>query len=116
MLSFLEELTLLDFFEGFLIEDCENKKIIFESGAILIYLAEKYKKYLPKNKYWEVLQWVILQVAYVGPMLGQAHQYLYYNSGKSKFAEKKSRQYTKHVYEICWQILNSRYCNLAMGR
>ena len=70
------------------IEDCENKKIIFESGAILIYLAEKYKKYLPKNKYWEVLQWVIFQVAYVGPMLGQAHQYLYYNSGKSKFAEK----------------------------
>ena len=82
------------------IEDCENKKIIFESGAILIYLAEKYKKYLPKHKYWEVLQWVIFQVAYVGPMLGQAHQYLYYNSGKSIFAEKKSRQYTKHVYEI----------------
>ena len=36
----------------------------------------------------------------MGPMLGQAHQYLYYNKGKSVFAEKKSKKYVKHVYEI----------------
>ena len=59
------------------IKDCDNKKIIFESGAILIYLADKYKKFLPKNKYWEIMQWLIFQVSYMGPMLGQAHQYLY---------------------------------------
>ena len=82
------------------IEDSDNKKIVFESGAILIYLAQKYKKFLPKNNYWQVIQWVIFQVAYVGPMLGQAHQYLHYNAGKSKFAEKKSRKYVKHVYAI----------------
>ena len=39
-------------------------------------------------------------MAYVGPMLGQAHQYLFYNPGKSKFAEEKSKGYTNNVYEI----------------
>ena len=39
-------------------------------------------------------------MSYVGPMLGQAHQYLFYNPGKSKFAEEKTRSYTKHIYEI----------------
>ena len=82
------------------IVDNDNNQTVFESGAILLYLAKKYDKFLNEDKYWEIIQWVFFQMAYVGPMLGQAHQYLYYNSGKSKFAEKKSRQYTKHVYEI----------------
>ena len=73
---------------------------MFESGAILIYLAQKYEKFLPKKQYWEVMQWVIFQVAYVGPMLGQAHQYLHYNAGKSIFAEKKSKKYVLHIYKI----------------
>ena len=90
------------------IEDCDNRKIIFESGAILIYLAEKYKKFLPKNKYWEIMQWLMFQVAYMGPMLGQAHQYLYYNVGKSKFAEKKSKKYVKHVYQVIEKQLSKR--------
>jgi len=82
------------------IKDLDNEQIIFESGAILIYLAQKYDNFLPKEYYWEVIQWVIFQVAYVGPMLGQAHQYLYYNAGKSEFAENKSREYVKQVYQI----------------
>ena len=82
------------------IVDKESGQIIFESGAILLYLAKKYKKFLNEKDYWYVVQWLFFQMAYVGPMLGQAHQYLFYHKGKSKFAEKKSKGYTKNVYEI----------------
>ena len=86
------------------IVDNDKGNTVFESGAILLYLAEKYDKFLNKNYYWEIVQWLFFQMSYVGPMLGQAHQYLFYNPGKSKFAEEKSKDYTQHVY----QILNER--------
>ena len=82
------------------IVDKDNNQTIFESGAILLYLAQKYNKFLNKESYWEIIQWVFFQMAYVGPMLGQAHQYLFYNPGKSKFAEEKTKGYVKHIYEI----------------
>ena len=82
------------------IVDKENNQTVFESGAILLYLAKKYNRFLNKENYWEIIQWLFFQMAYVGPMLGQAHQYLFYNPGKSKFAEEKSKGYAKHIYEI----------------
>ena len=82
------------------IVDKDNNQIVFESGAILLYLAQKYKKFLNDENHWEIIQWVFFQMAYVGPMLGQAHQYLFYNPGKSKFAEEKTKGYAKHIYEI----------------
>ena len=82
------------------IVDKESGQIIFESGAILLYLAKKYNKFLNEKDYWNVVQWLFFQMAYVGPMLGQAHQYLFYHKGKSKFAEEKSKGYTNNVYEI----------------
>ena len=82
------------------IVDKESDQIIFESGAILLYLAKKYNKFLNEKDYWNVIQWLFFQMAYVGPMLGQAHQYLFYHKGKSKFAEEKSKGYTNNVYEI----------------
>ena len=90
------------------IVDNDRKITVFESGAILLYLAEKYNKFLNKNYYWEIVQWLFFQMSYVGPMLGQAHQYLFYNAGKSKFAEEKSKGYTKHVYQILDERLSSR--------
>ena len=92
------------------IVDTENSQRIFESGAILIYLAQKYNKFLDNENYWEIMQWLILQVAYVGPMLGQAHQYLFYHRGKSKFAEEKTKGYVEHVYSILEkQLMNKEY-------
>ena len=82
------------------IVDKNNNQTVFESGAILLYLAQKYKKFLNEENYWEIIQWVFFQMAYVGPMLGQAHQYLFYNPGKSKFAEEKTKGYVKHIYDI----------------
>ena len=90
------------------IVDNDRKITVFESGAILLYLAEKYDKFLNKNYYWEIVQWLFFQMSYVGPMLGQAHQYLFYNAGKSKFAEEKSKGYTKHVYQILDKRLSRR--------
>ena len=90
------------------IVDNDEGNTVFESGAILLYLAEKYGKFLNKSCYWEIVQWLFFQMSYVGPMLGQAHQYLFYNAGKSKFAEEKSKGYTKHVYQILDERLSSR--------
>ena len=82
------------------IVDKDNNQTIFESGAILLYLAKKYNKFVNEEFYWEIIQLVFFQMAYVGPMLGQAHQYLFYNPGKSKFAEEKTKGYAKHIYDI----------------
>ena len=82
------------------IVDKDNNQIVFESGAILLYLGKKYNKFINEEYYWEIIQWVFFQMAYVGPMLGQAHQYLFYNPGKSKFAEEKTKGYAKHIYDI----------------
>ena len=95
------------------IVDKESGQIIFESGAILLYLAKKYNKFLNEKDYWNIVQWLFFQMAYVGPMLGQAHQYLFYHKGKSKFAEEKSKGYTNNVYEILnTQLSKNNYlCN-----
>ena len=69
--------------------DHENNKSVFESGAILIYLAEKSGKFYDIEDRLLVNQWLMGQMAYVGPMLGQHHQFHHYNPGKSKFGEER---------------------------
>ncbi len=89
------------------ITDLETKTNIFESGAIMLYLANKYRKYLSDKSYWPIMEWFMFQLTQVGPYLGQAHQFLYYHSGKSKFAEDRYINYVKRVY----QTLDSRLGN-----
>ena len=79
--------------------DHENNKSIFESGAILIYLAEKSKKFYDEKDRSEINQWLMAQVGYVGPMLGQHHQFHHYNPGKSQFAEERYFKISKRIYE-----------------
>ena len=81
------------------ITDHENNISIFESGAILIYLAEKSGKFYDQNNRILINQWLIAQVAYVGPLLGQHHQFHYYNSGKSKFGEERYFKIAKSIYK-----------------
>ena len=69
--------------------DQENKKTVFESGAILIYLAELSGKFYNTKDRLEINQWLMAQMGYVGPMLGQHHQFHHYNPGKSKFGEDR---------------------------
>ncbi len=95
------------------ISDLETKTNIFESGAIMLYLANKYRKYLSDKSYWPIMEWFMFQLTQVGPYLGQAHQFLYYHSGKSKFAEDKYINYVKRVYRtLDSRLENSEYLGI----
>ena len=86
--------------------DHKNSKTIFESGAILIYLAEKSGKFYNENKRTEINQWLMAQMGYVGPMLGQHHQFHHYNPGKSKFGEDRYFKISKRIYEELDDVLS----------
>ena len=95
------------------ITDLETKTNIFESGAIMLYLANKYRKYLSDKSYWPIMEWFMYQLTQVGPYLGQAHQFLYYHSGKSKFAEDRYINYVKRVYRtLDSRLENSEYLGI----
>ncbi len=79
--------------------DHQNNRTIFESGAILIYLAEQSGKFYNKENRLEVNQWLMAQMGYVGPMLGQHHQFHHYNPGKSKFGEDRYFKISKRIYQ-----------------
>ena len=79
--------------------DHEAKLNLFESGAILIYLGEKSGKFYNKDQRTTINQWLMGQMAYVGPMLGQHHQFHYYNPGKSKFGENRYFKISERIYK-----------------
>ena len=81
------------------ITDHENNISIFESGAILIYLAEKSGKFYYKSNRTLINQWLVAQVAHIGPLLGQHHQFHHYNPGKSKFGEERYFKIAKTIYK-----------------
>ena len=79
--------------------DQDNNKNIFESGAILMYLAEQSGKFYDTKDRLEINQWLLAQMGYVGPMLGQHHQFHHYNPGKSQFGEERYFKISKRIYE-----------------
>tara|TARA_B100000029_G_scaffold241174_1_gene238396 strand:+ start:1794 stop:2420 length:627 start_codon:yes stop_codon:yes gene_type:complete len=79
--------------------DHERNISIFESGAILIYLGEKSGKLYNKNNRILINQWLVAQVAYVGPLLGQHHQFHHYKRGKSKWGEERYFKIAKTIYK-----------------
>tara|TARA_B100000902_G_scaffold223627_1_gene212453 strand:- start:614 stop:1240 length:627 start_codon:yes stop_codon:yes gene_type:complete len=81
------------------IKDHKNNKTIFESGAILIYLAEISGKFYNSDDRLQINQWLMAQMGYVGPMLGQHHQFHHYNPGKSKFGEDRYFKISKRIYQ-----------------
>ena len=92
------------------ITDHENGKSVFESGAILMYLAEKYNKFYEIKDRNIINQWLMAQMGTIGPMLGQHHQFHYYNPGKSKFGEERFFKITKRIYgELDERLEVSKY-------
>ena len=94
--------------------DHEKKVSVFESGAILIYLAEKSGKFYDKENRILINQWLMAQMGYVGPMLGQHHQFHHYNPGKSDFGENRYFKICERIYrELDERFAKSKYlaCN-----
>ena len=81
------------------ITDHKNKISLFQSGAILIYLAEASGKFYNLDDRNLINQWLMAQMGDVGPMLGQHHQFHHYNPGKSKFGEERYLNIAKRLYK-----------------
>ena len=79
--------------------DHENNESVFESGAILMYLGEKSGKFYNKEDRLKINQWLMAQMGYIGPMIGQHHQFHHYNPGKSEFGEERYFKITKKIYQ-----------------
>jgi GST-like protein len=83
---------------------------LMESGAILMYLANKTGKLLSpiSEKYWEQMEWLMLQMGSIGPMLGQTHHFVKFNPGKSPYAEERYRKENARLYQVLENRLQDR--------
>ncbi|MGD9844763.1 MAG: glutathione S-transferase family protein [Variibacter sp.] len=92
------------------IVDRDNNFSLMESGAILLYLAEKAGKLLPTDlqKRYRVIEWLMWQMGGVGPMLGQVHHFVKYNPGKAPYAEERYLKEAKRLYGVLDKQLATR--------
>jgi GSH-dependent disulfide-bond oxidoreductase len=81
------------------IVDRDTGRAMMESGAILLYLADKYGALMGPDR-WVTLQWLMLQMGGVGPMLGQAHHFLRFNPGKAPYAEERFKAEAMRLYGV----------------
>ncbi len=90
--------------------DRVNDLRLMESGEILMYLAEKYGRFLPKEgeARYRTIEWLMWQMGGVGPMLGQAHHFLHYNPGKAPYAEDRFSIEAERIYRVLETRLQGR--------
>ena len=91
-----------------IIDKDNNDYSLFESGAILMYLAEKSGKLLnfsDKDEYYRTIEWLMWQMGGVGPMFGQVHHFVKYNKGKSEYSEQRYSKEAKRLYGVMDKIL-----------
>ena len=83
---------------------------LMESGAILVYLAEKHNRFLPTGSIGRaaVMEWLMWQMGGLGPMLGQAHHFLHFNPGKSDYAELRFQNEVARLYSVLDKRLDGR--------
>ncbi len=77
----------------------QTSRGMMESGAILMYLAETRERFWGDDR-WQTIEWLMLQMGGVGPMLGQAHHFLKFNSGKAPYAEERYATEAKRLYGV----------------
>lgn len=83
---------------------------LMESGAILIYLADKYGKFLAKDgeQRMRTIEWLMWQMGGLGPMLGQAHHFCHFNPGKAEYAEQRYSAEAHRLYGVLDKRLEGR--------
>lgn len=87
------------------IVDRETGTQLMESGAIMMYLAQKYDRFqVGGDEYWRMVEWLMWQMGGLGPMLGQVHHFVKYNAGKSEYSEER---YSKEAHRL-YKVLNGR--------
>jgi GST-like protein len=84
------------------IADRSNGQTLFESGAILMYLAEKTGKFWPMSgeAHWRTVEWLMWQMGGLGPMLGQVHHFVKFNRGKAPYAEERYAKEAHRLYGV----------------
>lgn len=92
------------------LKDNENNKVIFESGAILYYLAIKYNKFFFEEKRIEIMQWLMFQMSGIGPMQGQANVFFRYMDKKIPVAISRYQNECRRLYEVLdKQLQNNKW-------
>ena len=81
------------------IADRESGRTLMESAAILLWLAERDRRYRGDDR-WQTVEWLMLQTSGVAPMLGEAHHYLHYHPGNAPFAEEHCAAEAKRLYTV----------------
>ena len=90
--------------------DHDNNQSLFESGAILIYLAEKSGKFYEKKNKLKIDQWLMAQMGSIGPFIGQYHYFYRFNKGLSEIGEKRYFEITEGIYKVLNDHLkNNKY-------
>ena len=83
---------------------------MMESGAILIYLAEKTGKLFPQKRRYEVLQWLMFQMGGVGPMFGQAHHFMRAKKDEIPYGSERYGNEAKRLYGVMDRQLEKNEC------
>lgn len=82
---------------------------MMETGAIMLYLAEKYDRFIGTgNDRWKTIEWLMWQMGGLGPMAGQTHHFLKFNKGKSEYAEQRYQSETRRLYKVLNERLTGR--------
>ena len=90
------------------IVDRENGRALMESGAILMYLAERCGQFFPASDRWEITEWLMWQMGGLGPMLGQVHHFVRFNPGKAPYAEERYSKEAQRLYGVLDRRLAER--------
>ncbi|HRX74818.1 MAG TPA: glutathione S-transferase N-terminal domain-containing protein [Hyphomonas sp.] len=99
------------------IVDRETGFALMESGAIMMYLAEKYGGFgLSGPERWRMIEWLMWQMGGVGPMLGQVHHFVKHNPGRAPYAEERFTREAHRLYGTLNERLQSRDYVAGAGR
>ena len=94
-----------------IVDHDNNDFPLFETGAILMYLAEKSGQFLnttDRDVYWRTIEWLMWQMGGIGPMFGQVHHFTKYNPGKAPYAQERYEKEARRLYGVLDRRLEGR--------